>query len=51
MVFNAIINNISVIWWRSVVMAKKLESPDKNIDMSQVTDKLDHIKLYREHLA
>jgi hypothetical protein len=51
MVLNTIINNISAIWWRSFVMAKKLESPDENTDLSQVTDKLHHIKLYREHLA
>jgi hypothetical protein len=36
--FGLIINNISAIWWRSFVMAKKLESPDENTDLSQVTD-------------
>jgi len=43
MVFNATVNNISVISWRSVLL-------DKTTDLSEVTDNLYHIMLFRAHV-
>jgi len=51
MVFNANFNNISAIWWWSVLLVEETGESEKTTDPSQVTDKLHHIMLYRVHLA
>jgi hypothetical protein len=51
MVFIVTFNTISVRSWRSVLFVEETQLPEKNIDLSQVIDVLDHIVLYQVHLA
>ena len=50
-VFNAIFNTILVLKWRSVLLVEETRVPAVNIELSQVTDKLDHIMLYQVHIS
>ena len=40
MVFNTTFNNISAIWWQSVLLVEETGLPEKITDFPQFTDKL-----------
>ena len=46
MVINFTFNNISVIFWRSVLLMEETQYQGKTTDLPQVTDKVYHIMVY-----
>ena len=51
MMLNATFNNISVISWRLVLLVEEIGEPMETTDLSQVTEKLYHIILYRVQMS
>ncbi len=51
MMFNTTFNNISMLSCLPVLWWWKPEYPEKTIDLSQVTDRFNHIMSYGVHLA